>query len=189
MKKGKLLIISAPSGSGKSTLVKFLMNELTNLEFSISATSRKPRGNEKHKTDYYFLSVDDFKNKIAKKDFVEWEEVYKGRFYGTLKSEVNRIRESGKTVVFDVDVIGGLNIKKLYGDEALALFIKPPSIDELKNRLKKRGTDETDEIEKRIAKAEEEMSYAPKFDLIIINDDLNKAQKEILDAVKSFLNE
>ncbi|ALO14263.1 Guanylate kinase [Salinivirga cyanobacteriivorans] len=187
MKKGKLLIISAPSGSGKSTLVKFLMNELTNLEFSISATSRKPRGNEKHKTDYYFLSVDDFKNKIAKKDFVEWEEVYKGRFYGTLKSEVNRIRESGKTVVFDVDVIGGLNIKKLYGDEALALFIKPPSIDELKNRLKKRGTDETDEIEKRIAKAEEEMSYAPKFDRIIINDDLNKAQKEILDAVKSFL--
>ena len=187
MKKGKLLIISAPSGSGKSTLVKFLMKELTYLEFSISATSRKPRGNEKHKIDYYFLSVDDFKNKIAQKDFVEWEEVYKGRFYGTLKSEVNRIRESGKTVVFDVDVIGGLNIKKLYGDEALALFIKPPSIDELKNRLKKRGTDETDEIEKRIAKAEEEMSYAPKFDRIIINDDLNKAQKEILDAVKSFL--
>ncbi|HKK59367.1 MAG TPA: guanylate kinase [Salinivirga sp.] len=187
MKKGKLLIISAPSGSGKSTLVKFLMKELTYLEFSISATSRKPRGNEKHKIDYYFLSVDDFKNKIAQKDFVEWEEVYKGRFYGTLKSEVNRIRESGKTVVFDVDVIGGLNIKKLYGDEALALFIKPPSIDELKNRLKKRGTDETDEIEKRIAKAEEEMSYAPQFDRIIINDDLNKAQKEILDAVKSFL--
>ena len=187
MEKGKLLIISAPSGSGKSTLVKFLMKELTDLEFSISATSRKPRGNEKHEKDYYFLSVDDFKNKIAQNDFVEWEEVYKGRFYGTLKSEVNRIRESGKTVVFDVDVIGGLNIKKLYGDEALALFIKPPSIDELKNRLKKRGTDETDEIEKRIAKAEEEMSYAPKFDRIIINDDLNKAQKEILDAVKSFL--
>ncbi len=187
MNKGKLLIISAPSGSGKTTLVRHLMNELQGLEFSVSATSRKPRGNEKDKKDYYFLTADEFKNKISQNKFVEWEEVYEGRFYGTLKSEVNRIREAGKTVVFDVDVIGGLNIKQIYGDDALALFIQPPSTEALINRLQARGTDNEDEIKKRISKAEKEMSYADRFDRIIINDNLNKAQKEIIEVVKKFV--
>mgnify|MGYP006274864453 CR=1 FL=1 len=188
MKQGKLLIISAPSGSGKTTLVKYLMQTLENLEFSISATSRKPRGQEKDTIDYYFLSDDEFKTKVGNNEFVEWEEVYENRFYGTLKSEVDRIRNEGKTVVFDVDVIGGLNIKKLYGKEALSIFIQPPSIEELKNRLSVRGTDSQSEIKRRVNKAEQEMEYASHFDQIIINDDLEKAQKEIVKVVKTFLS-
>ena len=145
-KQGKLLIFSAPSGSGKTTLVKYIMEEIENLSFSISATSRPPRGKEKDGKDYYFMSADEFRKKIDSDDFVEWEEVYSERYYGTLKAEVERIRNKGQNVVFDVDVVGGLNIKKLYDDEALAIFVKPPSIEILEQRLKQRGTDSDEEI-------------------------------------------
>ena len=187
-KQGRLLIFSAPSGSGKTTLVKYIMKELDNLSFSISATSRPPRGKEEDGKDYYFMSSDDFRKKIDSNDFVEWEEVYEGRYYGTLKAEVERIRNKGQNVVFDVDVIGGLNIKKLYGDEALAVFVKPPSIDILKQRLKKRDTDSDEEIRVRIEKAEYELSYANDFDIVIINDDLEKAKGKALWEVSQFIN-
>ena len=185
--KGKLLIFSAPSGSGKTTLVKYLMQYVDNLSFSVSAASRKIRGNEVNGKDYYFLTVDEFKNRINNNEFVEWEEVYHDKFYGTLKSEVERIRNSGSNVVFDVDVVGGVNIKKLYGDEALAIFVMPPSLEVLKERLEGRGTDSELEIKTRIDKAEYELTYSDKFDEIIINDDLERAERETIEIVKKFI--
>ena len=187
IQKGKLLIFSAPSGSGKTTLVKYIMSQIDTLSFSISATSRKIRSNEVNGKDYYFLSVEDFKKKIANNEFVEWEEVYKDRFYGSLKSEVERIRNQGLHVVFDVDVVGGVNIKKLYGDVALSIFVMPPSLDALKQRLLGRGTDNTDDIQTRLDKAEYELTYSNKFDVIIINDNLEQAKKESLEIVGNFI--
>jgi guanylate kinase len=185
--KGKLIIFSAPSGSGKTTLVKHLMKNIDNLSFSISATSRKMRGNEIDRKDYYFLTADEFRKKIGNEEFVEWEEVYDDKYYGTLKSEVERIITTGQNVVFDVDVVGGVNIKKLYGNNALAIFVMPPSIEVLKKRLQSRGTDNESDIKSRIDKAEYELTFADKFDKVIINDNLEKAQIETVDAVKEFI--
>lgn len=185
--QGKLIIFSAPSGSGKSTIINFLLKQNLNLQFSISATSRDPRGEEKHGVEYYFLSPEEFRTKIASDDFLEYEEVYTDRFYGTLKSEVDRITSTGNNVIFDVDVVGGCNIKKFYGDRALSVFIQPPSIEELRIRLEGRGTDAKDVIESRLAKAEFELSFAPKFDIVIVNDDLEKAQQEALKTIREFL--
>lgn len=187
MKRGKLIIFSAPSGSGKSTIINYLLGCSLNLAFSISATSRAPRGEEKHGKEYYFLSPDEFRARIAKGDFIEYEEVYKDNFYGTLKSEVERIRESGMNVVFDVDVVGGINIKNIFGSEALSMFIMPPNIEELRSRLIGRNTDTMETIEKRLGKAEYEMSFAPKFDKIVINDDLDTAKREALTIIKEFI--
>ena len=187
--KGKLLIFSAPSGSGKSTLVQHLMKIVPSLSFSISATSRKRRGAEVDGKDYYFLTVEDFKRKINNDEFVEWEEVYHNRYYGTLKSEVERIRNNGRNVVFDVDVVGGVNIKNLYKDDALSIFVMPPSIEVLRQRLVSRGTDNTEDIETRISKAEYELSFADKFDKVIINDNLQQAQNEVVEVVTKFLGE
>ncbi len=184
----KLIIVSAPSGAGKTTLVKELMkNEELKLMFSISATSRKPRTNETNKKDYYFLSVNEFKNKISENKFIEWEEVYDNQFYGTLKSEVDRIWELGKNIIFDVDVKGGLNIKKQFPENSISIFIKPPSINELKNRLINRDTETEESINKRIKKAEKEISFAENFDKIIINDKLEDAIKEIKKIVSEFI--
>jgi len=185
--KGKLLIFSAPSGSGKTTLVKHLMQYVDNLAFSISAASRNKRQGEVDGKDYYFLTADEFRKKIENDEFVEWEEVYHNKYYGTLKSEVERIRNSGKNVVFDVDVVGGVNIKKLYGDEALAVFVMPPSIEVLKERLLSRGTDTEEDIKTRIDKAEHELTFSDVFDEIIINDSLERAKFETIELVKSFL--
>lgn len=187
--KGKLIIFSAPSGSGKSTIVKYLMDnhpEL-NLAFSISATTRAPRGTEKNGVEYLFLSEDEFRRKIANDEFLEHEEVYPGRFYGTLKSQVDNQTARGENVVFDVDVKGGCNIKKFYGSRALSIFIQAPSIDELRKRLIGRGTDSAEAIDGRIAKASYEMTFAPQFDHIVVNDDLQKAEKETYEIVKKFL--
>lgn len=186
-KEGKLLIFSAPSGSGKSTLVNYIMSEMNDMKFSISATNRKPRGTEKDGVEYHFLTTDEFRKKIEDGDFVEWEEVYDGRYYGTLKSEVNRIRKAGYNVVFDVDVIGGLNIKKMFKDEALAIFVQPPDLHTLKKRLVSRGTDNDEDIATRIEKAEFEMTFSDQFDVIIVNDDLEKAKKETLNIVNEFI--
>ncbi|MCR4558640.1 MAG: guanylate kinase [Bacteroidales bacterium] len=184
----KVIIISAPSGSGKSTLISFLMKEnALRLEFSVSATTRQPRGQEVNGKDYHFLSVNDFEKKISENAFIEYEQVYQGRYYGTLKSEIERIFSNGNNVIFDVDVKGGINLKKIFGDKALSVFIQPPSVEELRKRLQGRGTDSVEEIEKRVAKAEEEMSYAKNFDRIIINDDLEKASKKIIETVKEFV--
>jgi len=187
--KGKLIIISAPSGAGKTTLVKHLMASMDNLAFSVSACSRKKRPGEKNGVDYYFMSVDRFKNKIKNNEFIEWEEVYKDHYYGTLQSEVERIRSKGRHVVFDVDVMGGLNIKKKYGSDALAIFIKPPSPEELKKRLSMRGTDDMKEIETRLDKAGHELTFAEEFDVIVVNDDLETAKRQILKEVNNFLNQ
>ncbi|MCG8579262.1 MAG: guanylate kinase [Bacteroidales bacterium] len=187
-KEGKLIIFSAPSGSGKSTIVQALLSKGFNLEFSISATSRAPRGNEKNGVEYHFLSPDEFRAKIEEGDFLEWEEVYENTYYGTLKSEVNRICSVGNNIVFDVDVVGGINIKKMYGDKALSIFVQPPSIDELRKRLVNRGTDSEEKIEMRIAKAEEELAYASEFDQVIINDNLDKALESTEKALINFLN-
>ena len=181
--EGKLFIFSAPSGSGKTTIVRSLLEKDLDLEFSISATSRPKRKNEIHEKDYYFLSVDEFKERIANDEFVEWEEVYENRFYGTLKSEVERIWNKGKHVIFDVDVVGGINIKKKYPEKTLSIFIMPPSIEELEKRLKLRSTDSKEDIETRINKANEELAYANKFDKIIVNDILEKAIQEAEQAV------
>ncbi len=188
IKKGKLIIFSAPSGSGKTTLVHYLMKQIPELAFSVSATNRKPRPEEKNGIDYYFLSTEEFKRKIDSGDFVEWEEVYPGQFYGTLKSEVESKRNKGKTVVFDVDVKGGINIKKLYGDEALAVFVKPPSIAVLKERLLHRSTEDADSIKKRLERAEYELTFEKYFDKVIINGDLDKSKKSSIDIVLNFLN-
>lgn len=184
---GKLIIFSAPSGAGKSTLVTHLLTRGFNMEFSISATSRQPRGVEKHGKEYYFMTADEFRERIAKDEFLEFEEVYKDCLYGTLRSEVDRIVLQNKNVVFDVDVVGGLNIKKQYGDEALAVFVAPPSVEELENRLRGRGTDSPEKITERINKAEYEMSFAPQFDIIIVNDNLQTAQQEAESKIRQFL--
>lgn len=188
---GRLLIFSAPSGSGKSTIINWLMTEHPelNLAFSISCTSRAPRGTEQHGVEYFFLTPDEFRRRIAQNEFLEYEEVYADRFYGTLKSQVDRQLEAGQNVVFDVDVKGGCNIKKFYGDRALSLFIQPPSVDELRNRLNKRATDTPEVIEDRIARATYELTFASKFDRIIINDNLEQAEQDVYLAVKSFLND
>jgi guanylate kinase len=189
MKKGKLIVFSAPSGSGKTTIVRHLLEQdELNLEFSISATSREQRGEEVDGKDYYFLSAKEFKNKIKNGEFLEWEEVYRDNFYGTLKTEVERIWKKGKHVIFDIDVSGGLRIKRKFPEETLAVFVKPPSIDELKIRLKKRKTESEDKINMRIAKASAELATAPLFDVVIENDDLDKALTEAHVLVKTFIN-
>ncbi len=188
MQPGKLIIFSAPSGSGKSTIINYLLKLNLNLSFSISATSRAPRGNEQHGVEYYFLSPDEFRKRIADNEFLEYEEVYNDKFYGTLKSEVERLTESGKNVIFDVDVVGGINIKKFYGNRAISIFIQPPSIEELRKRLEGRATDTPEVIDSRVAKAEYELSFAPKFDYIVINDELSIAQQKVLTIIKEFLS-
>ena len=185
----KVIIFSAPSGAGKSTIVNYLLKKFPFLEFSISATSRAPRGDEKNGKDYYFFTGDQFENKIKNGEFIEYEEVYSGSYYGTLKSEVQRIWDKGNIIVFDIDVKGGVNLKRLYGKNALAVFIQPPSIETLKNRLINRGTDSIEAIEKRVAKAEEELSYADKFDVILVNDDLEKTLIEAESIIENFYNQ
>jgi len=186
---GKLIVFSAPSGSGKTTIVKHLLQKFSShLEFSISATSRAPRPNEKNGKDYYFISLKEFKQHIRNDDFLEWEEVYRDNFYGTLKKEVQRIWDLGKHVIFDIDVVGGLNIKNSYPDNTLAVFVKPPNIEELKIRLKKRQTETEDKINMRVAKASIEMATAPQFDHILINNELDEALRNAEELVKSFLN-
>ena len=188
MKGGKLIIFSAPSGSGKTTIVRHLLKQQNlNLAFSVSATSRLPRGEEKHKEHYYFISVSEFKNHIKNDDFLEWEEVYRDNFYGTLKSEVERLWAEGKNVIFDIDVVGVLRIKKKFPKETLAVFVKPPSVDELKIRLKKRSTESEDKINMRIAKASVELATAPQFDTVIKNYDLTTALKEAEELVADFI--
>ena len=187
--KGKLIIFSAPSGSGKSTIVQYLMKEHPelNLAFSVSCTSRAPRGTEKNGVEYFFLTPEEFKAKIANDEFLEYEEVYEDRFYGTLKSQVVNQTEKGENVVFDVDVKGGCNIKNFYGDKALSVFIQPPSIEELRRRLVGRATDAPEVIEQRLAKAGYELTFASKFDHVVVNDDLKKAEQETLKLVEEFL--
>ena len=189
MEGGKLIVFSAPSGSGKTTIVRHLLEQKElNLEFSISATSREKRGDEVNAEDYYFLSTEAFKKKIRNDEFLEWEEVYRDNFYGTLKSEVDRIWQNGNHVIFDIDVSGGLRIKRKFPNETLAIFIKPPSIDELKIRLKKRETENDDKINMRIAKASAELATAPLFDVVIENDDLENALLESYKLVDAFVN-
>ena len=185
--KGKLIIFSAPSGAGKTTIVRHLLEKNLNLGFSVSATSRAPRPNEIDGIDYHFLSVDEFKLKIENDEFLEWEEVYKNVYYGTLKSEVEEKRNRCQNVIFDVDVVGGLNIKKFYGNEALAVFVQPPSVEELRNRLKNRSTETEEKIQMRIAKAEHELSFAGRFDVIVINNDLEQACNDALMIIREFL--
>ncbi|WP_165157679.1 guanylate kinase [Parabacteroides sp. ZJ-118] len=185
---GQLIIFSAPSGSGKSTIINYLLRQDLHLRFSISATSRAPRGSEKEGVEYYFLTPEEFRRRIANGDFLEYEEVYADTYYGTLKSEVERILNEGDNVIFDVDVVGGRNIKRFYGDRALSVFIQPPSIDELRKRLEGRGTDRPEVIESRIAKAEYELGFAGQFDKIVVNDDLETARKEALTIIREFLN-
>ena len=187
--KGKLIVFSAPSGSGKTTIVRHLLNqEQFQIEFSISATSRKARGNEKDSEDYYFISAKEFKNKIKLDEFLEWEEVYIDNFYGTLKTEVERIWAKGKHVIFDIDVAGGLRIKKKFPERTLAVFVKPPDINELIIRLKQRGEESSEKIAMRVAKAPTEMATAPQFDTIILNDDLTTALNDAENLVNDFLN-
>jgi guanylate kinase len=188
---GKLIIFSAPSGSGKSTIINYLLQEHPelNLAFSISATSRAPRGSEQHGVEYFFLSPEDFRQRIENEEFLEYEEVYPGRFYGTLKSQVEKQSEDGQNVLFDVDVKGGINIKKYYGDRALSVFIQPPSIEVLRQRLEKRGTETPEVINDRIARAEFELGYAPQFDRVVINDDLDMAKAETLQVISNFLQD
>ncbi|RAJ22943.1 guanylate kinase [Gelidibacter algens] len=187
--QGKLIVFSAPSGSGKTTLVRHLLKQQElNLEFSISATSREKRDNETDGKDYYFLDTQAFKNRIKNDEFLEWEEVYRDNFYGTLKTEVKRIWAKGKNVIFDIDVSGGLRIKRKFPEQTIAIFVKPPSIDELKIRLKKRQTESNDKINMRIAKASAELATAPLFDVIVVNDDLDKAIAESYKLVSDFVN-
>lgn len=183
----KLIIFSAPSGSGKSTLVRYLLAQELNLQFSISATSRLPRGEEKNGVEYYFLTPDEFRKRIARSEFLEYEEVYTDKFYGTLKSEVDRILNEDRNVVFDVDCVGGLHIKEIYGDQALSIFVMPPSVEVLRERLEKRATDTSQVIEDRLAKAEYEMSFASRFDVIVHNDDFDRAKEEVLKLVSDFI--
>lgn len=185
--QGKLIIISAPSGTGKSTLIQHLMKHLSGLRFSISATSRLPRGNEKNGVDYFFLSPEQFKERIAAGDFLEYVEVYEGRYYGTLKSQVDRQLAAGEHVVCDVDVLGAKRIKQLYGDQALSIFIQPPSIDILRQRLEQRGTDSPEVIKSRLERAAYELSFAKGFDTIVVNDSLSEAQATLLEVVSHFL--
>lgn len=184
---GKLIIFSAPSGSGKTTIVKQLLQVFPQFEFSISATSRQPRGEEKHGADYFFLSPEEFRQKVEQDAFVEWEEVYNGTCYGTLKSEMERIWAKGNVIIFDVDVMGGINLKRIFGNNACSIFIQAPSIEALRERLIGRGTDTMETIEKRIAKAEFELSKAPEFDHIVVNDSLNKAVADTQLIINDFL--
>ncbi|NDV64765.1 guanylate kinase [Bacteroides sp. 224] len=185
--KGKLIIFSAPSGSGKSTIINYLMLQNLNLAFSVSATSRLPRGDEQHGVEYFFLTPEEFRERIKRDEFLEHEEVYENCFYGTLKSHIEDLLEAGKNVIFDVDVVGGLNIKRYYGNRALAIFIQPPSTEELRKRLIGRGTDSPEVIEKRLSKATFELSFANQFDKVVINDDLKKACAETLHIVENFI--
>jgi len=184
----KVLIFSAPSGSGKSTVVGHILGLHPEIEFSVSATSRLPRGEEKDGVEYFFYSADVFRLLVRDDKFVEYEEVYPDRFYGTLKAEVNRIWARGHVIIFDVDVKGGVNLKKYFGDQALSVFIQAPSVEVLRERLVKRGTDSAEDIEKRVAKAAEEMTYAPKFDKVLVNDDLTTALAEAETMVDTFLS-
>ena len=186
-KEGKLVIFSAPSGAGKTTIVQHLLKKNPDLEFSISATTRKARGDEQDGKDYYFISKEEFLHLIAKKHFVEFEEVYSGTFYGTLRTEIERIWAKGKTVIFDIDVEGGLHLKRKYGKSALAIFVQPPSLEVLKERLTGRGTDSEEKLQERFAKAEKELNYAPQFDIILKNHDLQTACGEAEFLVESFL--
>lgn len=188
MSSKKVVIFSAPSGAGKTTLVHHLLEKGLPLEFSISACSRAPRANEQDGKDYHFLSPADFKDKIASAAFLEWEEVYEDMYYGSLKSEVERIWASGKQVIFDVDVVGGINIKNHFGEQALSIFVAPPSIDDLKSRLEGRGTETAESLQKRLGKAAEELAQKNAFDVIIINDDLATACQEVMEKVSDFLN-
>ena len=178
--QGKCVIFSAPSGAGKTTIVHYLLSRLSGLEFSVSACSREPRVNEVHGKDYYFLGLEGFRKKIAEQAFVEWEEVYTDNYYGTLKSEIERIWSQGNSVIFDVDVVGGLNLKKKFGDAALAVFVQPPSIDVLEKRLRGRSTESEDKIRQRMEKAANELSYADRFDVLLVNDDLDAACQKAL---------
>ena len=184
---GKLIIFSAPSGAGKTTIVRHLLGKIPDLEFSVSATTRKPRGEERNGKDYYFISKEDFLHRIAKKQFVEFEEVYSGTFYGTLRTEIERIWQHGKTVIFDIDVEGGLHLKRKYDGQALAIFVQPPSLEVLKQRLAGRGTDNPEKLQERFIKAEKELNYAPQFDIILKNHDLQTACAEAEDLVREFI--
>jgi guanylate kinase len=185
--EGKLIIFSAPSGAGKTTIVHHLLGKIPELEFSISATTRPARGDEQHEKDYYFISKEEFLHRIAKKQFVEFEEVYTGTFYGTLRTEIERIWAKGKTVIFDIDVEGGMHLKRKYEDQALAVFVQPPSLEVLIERLTGRGTDSAEKLQERFAKAEKELNYAPQFDIILKNYDLETACKEAEDLVRGFI--
>jgi len=187
MKEGKLVIFSAPSGAGKTTIVQHLLRQMPELEFSISATTRQPRGDEQDGKDYYFISLPEFTHRIAKKQFVEFEEVYTGTFYGTLRTEIERIWAKGKTVIFDIDVEGGMHLKRKYGEQALAIFVQPPSLEVLIERLTGRGTDSSEKLQERFAKAEKELNYAPQFDIILKNHDLETACKEARELVANFI--
>lgn len=188
-KKGKLIIVSAPSGTGKSTIINEIIKDKDlRLQFSVSATTRKPREGEQHGVHYYFLDVDDFRQRIERNEFAEYEEVYEGRYYGTLKTELERIMAAGDNVVLDIDVKGALSVKKLYGRRALSLFIQPPSIETLRERLIGRGTDSMEEIEKRVSKAAYELSFAPRFDTVVVNDVLAKAINDTHRTIVNFLN-
>ncbi len=190
MKQGKFIIFSAPSGSGKSTIINWLMQEHKelNLHFSISCTSRKPRGTEQNGVEYFFVTPEEFRQRIANDEFLEYEEVYSDRFYGTLKAQVEKQLSAGENVVLDVDVKGGCNIKKIYADKALSVFVQPPSIEELRNRLNGRGTDAPEVIEDRIRRAEFELSFAPKFDHVVVNDNLETAKQEAYETISRFLD-
>lgn len=187
--QGKVIIVSAPSGAGKTSIVRHLLQAVPKLQFSISATTRAKRDYETDGKDYYFITSDEFKQRLDNDEFLEWQEVYENQYYGSLKSEVERIWQNGQTVIFDVDVLGGLNIKKFFGGQALAIFIEPPSIEELANRLRNRGTESPESFQKRLDKAEYELSFSPQFDKIILNDVLEQAQQETIQLVKDFLNE
>ena len=187
MEQGALIIFAAPSGSGKTSIVKFLLAQQLPLKFSVSATTRPKRPDEKEGVDYFFLTKKQFREKIAAGEFLEWEEVYAGTYYGTLKSEVDKLLEKGENVIFDVDVLGALNIKKIYAEQALALFIKPPSVEALAERLKMRGTETDESLKRRIDKSTYELSFAPEFDITIINDDLEEAQNDAKQIVLNFI--
>lgn len=184
---GKVIIFSAPSGSGKSTIINYLLEQGLGLEFSVSATSRAPRGEEQNGKEYYFFSAEEFKSKIDAGELLEWEEVYSGCYYGTLKSEVERIWKKGHTVLFDVDVVGGVNLKKIFGEQALSIFVQAPSVDVLRKRLIDRATDSADKIRQRVEKAEFEMTFAGKFDVIVVNDNLHQAYADAYKKVKGFI--
>jgi guanylate kinase len=186
--QGKLIIFSAPSGSGKTTIVLHLLGRYPQLAFSISATSREPRKNEKDGVDYYFLTVDDFRKKIEEGKFLEWEEVYTGQYYGTLRSEVERLRKAGRQVVFDIDVVGGVRLKQEFGSDALAIFVQPPSLDVMEKRLRERGTDSEEQLQKRLGKAREELSYANRFDHVLINDRLEETLNKAEQLIQNFIS-